>query len=33
MVQEWFKMDTRMPGRVGTNLEAAMNEWEACNDD
>ena len=33
MVQEWFKMDTQMPGRVGTNREAAMNEWEACNDD
>lgn len=33
MVKEWFAMPTTMPGRVGTNQEAAQYEWEACNDD
>ena len=33
MVKEWFRLPTTMPGRVGTNQEAAFNEWDACNDD
>lgn len=32
-VQKWFKLPTTMPGRVGTNQDAALNEWEACNDE
>ncbi len=32
-VQQWFLLDTRMPGRFGTNQEAALHEWDACNDD
>lgn len=31
LVKSWFGKPTCMPGRVGTNQEAAMNEWEACN--
>ena len=30
-VNTWFKKPTLMPGRIGTNQEAALNEWEACN--
>jgi hypothetical protein len=33
MVKEWFTLPTSMPGRVGTNKDAAENEWDACNDD
>ena len=33
MVKEWFTLPTTMPGRVGTNQNAAENEWDACNDD
>ena len=33
LVKEWFTLPTTMPGRVGTNQEAAINEWDACNDD
>ena len=32
-VQDWFQMETRMPGRIGTNQETALYEWDACNDD
>ena len=28
---EWFKRPTKMPGRMGTNHEAALYEYEACN--
>lgn len=31
MVKEWFKLETKMPGRIGTNQEAALHEWDACN--
>lgn len=31
LVKLWFSKPTCMPGRVGTNQEAALNEWEACN--
>ena len=27
----WFKKKTLMPGRTGTNYDAALNEYEACN--
>ena len=30
-VKNWFKKPTSMPRRSGTNQEAAMDEWEACN--
>lgn len=30
-VNAWFKKPTLMPGRIGTNQESALNEWEACN--
>ena len=33
LVKKWFKLPTTMPGRVGTNQDAAQNEWDACNDD
>lgn len=33
LVKKWFAMPTTMPGRVGTNQEAAKYEWDACNDD
>ena len=29
--KKWFAQETLMPGRVGTNQEAALYEWEACN--
>jgi hypothetical protein len=32
-VKKWFEMPTTMPGRVGTNQQAALNEWDACNND
>ena len=32
-VQTWFQLPTKMPGRFGTNQEAARDEWDACNDD
>ena len=32
LVKEWFPLTTTMPGRIGTNQEAAINEWDACND-
>lgn len=31
LVKSWLQKDTTMPGRIGTNKETAMNEWEACN--
>lgn len=31
MLAVWFKKKTLMPGRNGTNFEAALNEYEACN--
>ena len=30
-VETWFAKPTKMSGRVGTNQDAAINEWEACN--
>jgi hypothetical protein len=33
MVKEWFLLPTTMPGRIGTNQQAAANELDACNDD
>ena len=33
MVKHWFSLPTTMPGRIGTNQDAAINEWDACNDD
>lgn len=33
MLNDWFKLPTKMTGRIGTNQEAAMNEWETCNED
>ncbi len=30
-LQDWFKKPTLMPGRTGTNYDAALNEYEACN--
>lgn len=29
---EWFKKPTLLPGRTDTNYEAALNEYEACNE-
>ncbi|MGM9747081.1 MAG: hypothetical protein ACI30H_08995 [Paludibacteraceae bacterium] len=31
LVKLWFSKPTQMPGRIGTNQNAALNEWEACN--
>jgi len=30
---KWYAEPTLMPGRVGTNQETALYEWEACNAD
>ena len=31
LVSKWFEMPTLMPGRIGTNKDAAFHEWETCN--
>lgn len=31
-MKEWFSLSTKMPGRIGTNQETALNEWTACNE-
>ena len=31
LVKKWFQKPTKMPGRIGTNQDAARYEWEACN--
>lgn len=31
-LKDWLNRPTLMPGRTGTNYDAAVNEYDACNE-